>query len=144
MGKKFLLCTLPSPTSSMQEDVVKEIYDLIKSGEKVIFLHGACGTGKSAIALNLARVLGKASIIVPVKALQKQYEEDYLNKKYLLNSFGQKIKMAVITGKDNHDSIIRPGISCADPTLPENIKIKRYNRYIYRYRRKHIYKIKFI
>ena len=119
-----------------QEDVVKEIYDLIKSGEKVIFLHGACGTGKSAIALNLARVLGKASIIVPVKALQKQYEEDYLNKKYLLNSFGQKIKMAVITGKDNHDSIIRPGISCADPTLPENIKIteKNYSKLMEFYR----------
>ena len=42
--------------------------------------------------------------------------------------------MAVITGKDNHDSIIRPGISCADPTLPENIKITElldYSRILY-------------
>lgn len=29
----------------------------------------------------------------------------------------------MITGRDNHDSIIIPGSSCADPTLPENIKL---------------------
>jgi Rad3-related DNA helicase len=109
-----------------QEDIVREIYDLVKAGEKVIFLRGACGTGKSAIALNLARVLGKASVVVPVKALQKQYEEDYLGKKYLLKN-GIKLKMAVITGKDNHDSVINPGVSCADPSLPENIKISEKN-----------------
>jgi len=34
-----------------QEDVVKEIIGLINGGTKVIFLKGACGTGKSAIAL---------------------------------------------------------------------------------------------
>src|SRR3989344_611885 len=60
-----------------QEDVVKEVVELINSGVKCIFLHGMCGTGKSAIALNIARVLGKASIVVPVKNLQSQYEEDY-------------------------------------------------------------------
>tara|TARA_Y100000310_G_C20685645_1_gene818760 strand:- start:298 stop:2340 length:2043 start_codon:yes stop_codon:yes gene_type:complete len=110
-----------------QEDLVKEIASLIEQGEKIIFLHGACGTGKSAIALNLARVLGKASVVVPVKALQKQYEEDYLDKKYLLRG-GEKLKLAVITGKDNHDSVIFPGKSCADPSLPENIKITEKNR----------------
>ncbi len=113
-----------------QTDIVKEITDLIKSGTKIIFLHGACGTGKSAIALNIARKLGKASIIVPVKALQRQYEEDYTGKKFLYRLNGERMKIAVLTGRENHDSIIEPGVSCADPELPENIKIteKNYNK----------------
>ena len=118
-----------------QEDVVKEIVDLIKKGNKIIFLHGTCGSGKSAIALNVGRVLGKSSIVVPVKNLQKQYEHDYTNRKYLIKANGEKMKIAVIMGKENHDSIIHPGISCADPNLPENIKIseKNYSQLIHYY-----------
>ena len=71
-----------------QEDIVREIVGLIKNGKKVIFLHGMCGTGKSAIALNIARVLGKAAVIVPVKNLQRQYEEDYMGKMYLVKPNG--------------------------------------------------------
>ena len=110
-----------------QSDVVKEITELIKSGTKVILLHGVCGSGKSAIALNLARHLGKASIVVPVKALQRQYEEDYTSKNYLIKKNGKKMKIAVLTGRENHDSIFMSGVSCADPTLPENIKLTEKN-----------------
>jgi Rad3-related DNA helicase len=110
-----------------QEDVVREIISLSKD-HKVIFLHGTCGSGKSAIALNVARVLGKSSIVVPVKALQTQYEEDYITKKYLTKQNGEKMKIAMLTGKSNHDSIIFPGLSCADPSLPENIKIVDRNK----------------
>lgn len=110
-----------------QEDIVKEIHELIKQGEKIIFLQGACGTGKSAIALNLARVFGKASIVVPVKTLQSQYEKDYSNGMYLLKSGGEKLKIAMITGRENHDSLIFPGRSCADPMLPDTIKITDKN-----------------
>jgi Rad3-related DNA helicase len=113
--------------SKTQEDIVKEIVNLIKKGEKVIFLHGVCGTGKSAIALNLARVLGKASIVVPIKSLQKQYEEDYMGKKHVVKQNGEKLKIAMITGRDNHDSIISPGKSCADPLLPDTIKLTDKN-----------------
>ncbi len=111
-----------------QEDVVREVVDLIKSGKKIIFIHGVCGTGKSAIALNIARAIGRTAIVVPFKNLQKQYEKDYTNKKYLLNSEGRKMKIAVITGRDNHDSIIEPGISCADKFLPDTILITEKNR----------------
>ena len=120
------LSPLKFTNGKTQEDVVKEIVDLSKT-HKVIFLHGTCGTGKSAIALNVARVLGKASIVVPVKALQKQYEEDYITKKHVKKLDGSKMKIAMITGKDNHDSIYLPGISCADKSLPENIKIHEKN-----------------
>lgn len=84
-----------------QEDIVEEVIESIKQGHKIIFIKGVCGTGKSAIALNLAKEIGKASVVVPVKALQKQYEDDYTNKKYLLKDNGQKLKIKVITGRAN-------------------------------------------
>ncbi len=115
-----------------QEDVVRETVELIKNGKKIVFIHGACGTGKSAIALNIARELGRASIVVPVKGLQRQYEEDYVQKKYVLKKNGKKMKIAMITGRDNHDSIIMPGKSCADPNLPDTIKFTEKNSYLLR------------
>ena len=125
---KIKLEPLRFSNGKTQEDVVKEIIDLIKSGNKVIFLHGVCGTGKSAIALNIARQLGKTAIVVPIKSLQKQYEEDYTSKKYLLKPSGKKMKISLITGRDNHDSIIKPGVSCADPFLPDTISLAEKNR----------------
>ncbi|MBI3334536.1 DEAD/DEAH box helicase family protein [Candidatus Pacearchaeota archaeon] len=110
-----------------QEEVVREVVSHIKKGVKVVFIHGACGTGKSAIALNIARKLGRASIVVPVKGLQRQYEEDYTSKKYVIKSNGEKLKIAMITGRENHDSLIKPGVSCADPFLPDTIKITEKN-----------------
>ena len=125
--KNNSLSPLKFSNGKTQEDIVKEIVGLIKTGKKVIFLHGVCGTGKSAIALNIARSLGKSSIIVPIKSLQKQYEKDYMEDKFLLKSNGKKLKIAMITGRDNHDSIIFPGVSCADPNLPDTIKITEKN-----------------
>ena len=125
--KNNSLSPLKFSNGKTQEDIVKEIVDLIKTGKKVIFLHGVCGTGKSAIALNIARSLGKASIVVPIKSLQKQYEEDYMGDKFLLKPNGKKLKIAMITGRNNHDSIIFPGVSCADPNLPDTIKITEKN-----------------
>ncbi len=37
------------------------------------------------------------------------------------------MKIAMITGRDNHDSVIEPGKSCADPFLPDTIKITEKN-----------------
>lgn len=122
-----LLKPLIFSNNKSQEDVTREVVESIKSGTKVIFIHGVCGTGKSAIALNVARKLGRASIIVPIKSLQKQYEQDYMGHKYLLKPNGLKLKIAMITGRDNHDSQIKPGVTCADPSLPENIRITEKN-----------------
>lgn len=85
-----------------QEDITKEILEDINKGRKIIFIHGVCGTGKSAIALNLARKLGKTSIIVPGKNLQNQYKRDYEGDKYLLKDNKEKLKISVITGRKNH------------------------------------------
>jgi len=111
-----------------QEDVVKETVNLIKSGKKIIFLHGVCGTGKSAIALNIARSIGgKAAVVVPVKNLQSQYQKDYMGKMLLMKPDGDRLKISVITGRDNHDSIFKSGVSCADPFLPDTIQINEKN-----------------
>jgi len=56
----------------------------------------------SAIALNIARELGRASIVVPIKNLQRQYEKDYMQEKFVLKSNNQKLKISMITGRANH------------------------------------------
>jgi len=99
--EKFLepLCFSNQKT---QEDVVKEVLEAVKKGFKIIFIHGVCGTGKSAIALNIARNLGRASVVVPIKNLQEQYKKDYESSKFLKKQNGEKLKISVITGRKNH------------------------------------------
>jgi len=100
-GEKFLE-PLKFSNGKTQEDVVKEVLDAIKEGNKIIFIRGICGTGKSAIALNIARKIGKASVVVPGKNLQAQYKKDYEGEKYLLKNPNEKLKINVITGRNNH------------------------------------------
>ncbi|MCK9596893.1 DEAD/DEAH box helicase family protein [Candidatus Pacearchaeota archaeon] len=100
-GEKFL-APLRFSNGKTQEDLVKEVLDSIKEGYKVIFIKGVCGTGKSAIALNIAKNIGKTCIVVPGKTLQNQYKDDYENKKYLMKENGEKLKISVITGRNNH------------------------------------------
>ncbi len=84
-----------------QEDIVKEILQTVNSGNKIIFIKGVCGSGKSAVALNLARHFNKTSIVVPIKSLQKQYEEDYTNKNFILKKDNNQLKISVIKGRQN-------------------------------------------
>lgn len=98
---KFL-SPLKFSNGKTQEDVVKEVLSAVKEGYRIIFIKGVCGTGKSAIALNIAKELGKTCIVVPGKTLQNQYKEDYENKKYLTKKNGERLKISVITGRNNH------------------------------------------
>ena len=110
-----------------QLDVVKETIKAINEGHKIIFIKGICGTGKSAIALNLAKEFGKTSIVVPIKPLQKQYEEDYTDKLYVLKDNGEKLKISVIDGRNNHKCLFKGDCMADDKTLPCNIEIKKEN-----------------
>lgn len=100
--KEEFLKPLKFSNGKNQEDVVKEVLNLINKGKKIIFIKGVCGTGKSAIALNIARNIGQASIVVPGKVLQNQYRQDYEKDKYLLKENGKKLNIHVITGRNNH------------------------------------------
>ncbi len=121
-----LLPPLQFSTGKTQEDIVKEIIEAIKEGHKVIFLHGQCGTGKSAIALNLAKELGRASIVVPVKYLQKQYEEDYVKKLTVMRN-DKPLSIAILTGRGNHPCLYNPASTAEDRLLPCSIDIKKEN-----------------
>ncbi|MEA3329585.1 MAG: helicase C-terminal domain-containing protein [Nanoarchaeota archaeon] len=124
-GKK--LSPLVFSNGKSQEDIVNEIVSLIERGKKVIFLRGVCGTGKSAIALNIAKKLGKVSIVVPGKSLQKQYHEDYSKKDYVLKSDHRKLKIKFITGRQNHRCLYCRGENADFGELPCKIELKEYN-----------------
>lgn len=110
-----------------QEHVTQEILEKIKSGQRIIFLRGACGTGKSAIALNLAKELGKTSIVVPGKVLQEQYKKDYEGKKYIVKNNNKKLKINLITGRNNHECQFLKDNKVAIPKLKKEINAKLHD-----------------
>ncbi len=107
-----------------QEDIVEEVLKEIKNGEKIIFIRGVCGTGKSAVALNIAKELGKSSIVVPIKNLQAQYKKDYEKNKYLLKENNEKLKISVMTGRRNHKCKFLEDKKNAIPVLKREINSK--------------------
>jgi len=122
-NEKFLE-PLKFSNGKTQEDVVNEVVKEIKNGAKVIFIHGVCGTGKSAIALNIAKELGKTSIVVPGKNLQSQYKKDYENEKYLLKEGKEKLKISVLTGRKNHRCRFLEENKNAIPIFTKEINLK--------------------
>jgi len=109
-----------------QADIVKEALNEIEKGNKIIFIRGVCGTGKSAIALNLARHFKKTSIVVPIKTLQEQYETDYTKKKFILKKDKNKLKIAVIKGRNNFECPFSGGLA-DEPSLPCIIELRERN-----------------
>jgi len=109
-----------------QEDIADEVLEAINLGCKFVFIKGVCGTGKSAIALNIAKELGQASIVVPLRSLQKQYENDYTKKLEVMKD-GKPLKITVLTGRRNHDCLYSLGCNCDSPSLPCKIEIKEEN-----------------
>lgn len=97
-GKK--LEPLVFSNKKTQESIIQEVVESIKEGHRIIFIKGFCGSGKSAIALNLARIFGKTSLVVPIKSLQEQYINDYSEKKYVLKN-GKKLEIHPILGRAN-------------------------------------------
>ena len=122
--KERFLEPLKFSNNKTQEDVVKEVLDLVDKGKKIIFIKGVCGTGKSAIALNIARNIGQASIIVPGKTLQNQYKKDYEEDKHLLKENGEKLKISVITGRNNHKCKFLEDKNVVMPTIKKETNSK--------------------
>lgn len=110
-----------------QEDIVKEVMAAIESGEKLIFVKGVCGSGKSAIALNLAKHFKKTAIVVPIKSLQDQYENDYTRKNFILKDDGKRLKISVIKGRNNFLCPFERGTNADDEYLPCDIELREKN-----------------
>ena len=120
------LSPLTFSNNKTQADIVKEILDEIEKGNKLIFIKGVCGTGKSAIALNLARHFKKTSIVVPIKSLQEQYEVDYTKRKFILGKDGEPLNIAIIKGRNNFRCPFN-GERADDNDLPCTIEIREKN-----------------
>jgi len=117
-----------------QLDVVKEVIQAVEQGNKIIFIKGMCGTGKSAIALNLARHFGRTSIVVPIKSLQEQYSKDYSGNKYVLRKEElrsensetgketEKMKIYSIVGRGNFKCKFLEDNPMEDMEKPDNTR----------------------
>jgi len=46
---------------------------------------------------------------------------------FLLKPNATKLRISMITGRNNHDSLFIPGVSCAHPLLPDTIQIIEKN-----------------
>ena len=110
-----------------QEDIVNDVLKAISDGHKVIFLRGICGSGKSAMALNIAKKCGRASIVVPVKYLQEQYQTDYTDNFKVLKDDGTPLKISNLTGRNNFDCIYSENTKADDKFLPCSIDLKESN-----------------
>ena len=68
----------PLPTiRPSQAKVIDEIQKAYEDGNKFVIVEAPVGSGKSAIAITLARYYGQAHLITPRKALQDQYFADF-------------------------------------------------------------------
>lgn len=85
-GPPGIMDYFPLPVArSSQKTVIEEIDKVFKSGAKIVVLEAPVGSGKSAIAITLAKAqglmgeigVGGAHIITPRKSLQDQYFEDF-------------------------------------------------------------------
>ncbi len=109
-----------------QADIVKETLAAIKEGNKVIFIKGVCGSGKSAMALNLARHFNKTSIVVPIKSLQDQYEKDYTHTNFIMKDDNKQLKICVVKGRNNFQCPFIGGKADAND-LPCDIEFREKN-----------------
>ncbi len=79
----------------------EETYDLEVENYNNFIANGII-VHNSAIALNLARNIGKTSIVVPIKSLQEQYIRDYTEKLYLLDKENKRrLRISSIVGRKN-------------------------------------------
>ncbi|MFA5485077.1 MAG: helicase C-terminal domain-containing protein [Candidatus Pacearchaeota archaeon] len=121
-----LLKPLKFSNGKTQEDIVNDTLDLINKGNRIIFIQGVCGTGKSAIALNLAKNFKKSSIVVPIKTLQEQYEKDYTQKKFILKDDKTPLTISIIKGRSNFHCPYLGG-RANEKNLPCTIEIREKN-----------------
>lgn len=98
---------------SEQLTVLNTINKALQKGYKNIILEAPVGSGKSAIAVTLARYLGDAHVITPRKALQDQYYEDF-----------HKTGLTLMKGRSSYHCNLDPFSSCKDGPCATDRSIK--------------------
>lgn len=71
-----LLPPLKFSDGRTQADLATEIIEKLIEHWQVL-LQAAVGSGKSVVALHVCKHFGRGIIVVPVRKLQDQYEQDY-------------------------------------------------------------------
>ena len=102
-----------------QEDAINFVLEQFKT-KRYVLLESPVGSGKSAIALTVAKYFKSAYIITPQKILQQQYIKsfNFITKKYLVIVFKQI----------NHYSMIFPlrlKIRSSDLLLIVNVRLRK-------------------
>lgn len=80
----------------------------------------------SAVALNIARHFEKTSIVVPIKSLQRQYEQDYTDNKFILKDDNNQLSISIIKGRNNFECPFLGGTADAED-LPCKIELREQN-----------------
>ena len=104
-----------------QEDLVRKIIELFKRNKKFVVLNAKTGTGKSLIALNVIKYLGRGIVVVPTKPLQKQYYESYYRGSIRIKNF----EISIILGRANFTCRYIKKVTCAYRNLPCTKKIEK-------------------
>lgn len=115
-------------------DKIKSI-GYVKTGEtydlEVEKYHNFIANGiivhNSAMALNIAKKCGRASIVVPVKYLQEQYQTDYTDNFKVLKDDKTPLKISNLTGRNNFQCIYSENTRADDKFLPCSIDLKESN-----------------
>ncbi len=108
-------------TGKSQEDAINEIIDEFDSGKQVVVFKGLMGSGKSVVALNVARHYGGGMFVVPTKALQEQYFADYGNKKMSIPN----LNISFMLGRANFTCLLDNARNCGYNQLPCTRKLHK-------------------
>ena len=96
-----------------QEDILNKIEAVLTDDDiRYIIIEGQTGIGKSALAMTIAKYLGRSYILTASKALQEQYA----------NEFG--FDVASVKGKGNYRCGLNKSFSCANGPCLVNKRLK--------------------
>jgi hypothetical protein len=79
-------------------------------------------------------------VIVPGKNLQNQYKRDYESGKYILKDNGEKLKISVMTGRNNHECAFIKDKEFSIPEIKKEVNLKLFD--IFESRKKEIEELK--
>lgn len=113
---------LKQPPRQSQVEVLKAIEQAYQKGYRIVLLEAPVGSGKSAIAVTVAKHYGPAHILTPRKSLQDQYRDDFQHED-LITMKGRSSYPCfhpLITGKDPGSKAYQKAVDEISKGLPCN------------------------